>query len=402
MAWKKIILSGSNAHLASTTVGSFNSEDGAAGNISASSALYASTRDITTGDRDQIVVALSSTELAFVDRAEITNAFDNALTAGTGLLAGGTYNGTAARTFDVNVSNLAGSGLTGTGADLDVVGSANIGVGSGNISTGIAIADADRGLEYDELNDDLGLNVDGTTLKLSGNALVKTAPNVTGGVTGSVLTMGDGIQSSGTFKFNTDRTLHVDSASIASEAIPAYNDALQLGTGSNSALATGKLVDYNSGMRNSTFISVDGTNISAGAVGAISKIQGTLSVQGSTDFAHSGDFNVKDKFIVINSGSSPALSDSFGFSSQTGSNASYQMQFSGSAGTDTGTWHAALPPTFAGSRASNKIGSVRLNLTLNSEADPNTLSLNSSEKQVGNTMIDTTNEIVWFYTGAGS
>ena len=400
MAWKKIILSGSDAHLASTTVGSFNSEDGAAGNISSSGALYASTRDIATGDRDQIVVALSSTELAFVDRAEITNAFDNALTAGAGLSAGGTYNGDDARTFDVNVSNLAGSGLTGAGTDLDIVGSTNITVSGNNISTGGLIADGDRGLEYDEVATDIGLKVDGTTLKLAGNALVKTAPNVTGGAVGSALTMGDGIQSSGTFTFADDRALHVNSASISSEAIPAYNDALQLGTGSNSALATGKLVDYNSGLRNSTFISIDGTNISAGAVGAISKIQGTLSVQGTTDFAHSGDFNVKDKFIVINSGSSPSTANAFGFSSQTGSAASYQMQFSGSSGTNTGTWHAALPAGFAGNRATNKIGSVRLNLTKTFETNPNGETFNASELQVGNTMIDTNNEAVWFYTGA--
>ena len=401
MAWKKIILSGSDAHLASTTVGSFNSEDGAAGNISASSALYASTRDITTGDRDQIVVALSSTELAFVDRAEITNAFDNALTAGTGLSAGGTYNGNVARTFDVNVANLAGSGLTGDGStDLDIVGSTNITVAANNISTGGVIADANRGLEYDEVATDIGLKVDGTTLKLDSNALVKTAPNVTGGAVGLALTMGDGIQSSGTFTFADDRALHVQSGSISSEAIPAYHDALQLGTGSNSALATGKLVDYSSGMRNSTFISINGTNISAGAVGAISKIQGTLSVQGSTDFAHSGDFNVKDQFIVINSGSSPSAADAFGFSSQTGSAASYQMQFSGSSGANTGTWHAALPAGFAGNRATNKIGSVRLNLTKTFETNPNGETFNASELQVGNTMIDTNNQAVWFYTGA--
>ena len=212
--WKKVIVSGSNAELLTVTA-SFFKGDGSA----------------LTG-----VVAASA----------------NALTAGSGLSAAGTYDGSVARTFTVN----SGSLLPFFSSSIFSTVSGDVTITSAGVSALATVASA------------------GTT---GGSTAIPVITINAKGLTTSITT--------------------------AAVVAPA-------GTLSGATLASNVLASSLTSVGTLAGLTATGTtSLATLTVSGDATVTGNLSVAGTASFTNTDNLNIKDKFILINSGSS-ALADS--------------------------------------------------------------------------------------------
>ena len=118
---------------------------------------------------------------------------------------------------------------------------------------------------------------------------------------------------------------------------------------------------------------------------------GNFQVVGSSSFAHSADFNVSEKFILVNSGSTPRVDDDFGFTGQTSAAPNGKAIFwayTGSATPAGGAFRFASGSAGGGQLDMETVfGTMRLHLG-NTSGNPNGNTYSTFHKQSGYTIID--------------
>lgn len=366
MAWKKIIHSGSNAHLKNLGVGYTPGDDAnGSGIISASRGVTATTVEGTTsGDIDKIVVWNASTyEYQTIQSSEVTRA-SNTLTIDTGSsvnpggfdsvrTSGGAgdnkYDTSVGLTISIDEVALSGNGLNGdTSNKLTVTAGDNITVGANGLSVSSTIIASSpatpQGLEYDEVNDDIGFIVDGSTIAVNTGQLAV----VTAGVKDfdAQLDGGGGFTA---FRYSGSQATEIslNLSGLAGEGLVAQGSALRISTGSD-ALVTNKVLKYDQGGEKFQTSSItDDTdantiNISNPTAGGAaiqvnvpSATANGFRVTGTSNFSHQDSFSIVDKFVVINGNASAAATDAFGFQGQQSSTAQVGWSFNGGADTNT-------------------------------------------------------------------
>ena len=243
----------------------------------------------------------------FVDSSEI----DFTVTAGASVTAA-LINGSIAnaRLTNSSIYVTAGNGLTGDGS-VALGASASLAVGAG---TGITVNANDVQLKnagsltnnvltkWDSGNGQLinsGLTDDGTSLSIARNTGVTGWLNVTGAITGSA------ISSSGTLSgltVTSGQSVIAGSFIQAGTNITAPSGYISAGSPAGAPNSVGA-VQGQIGFFNA--LTVTG----AGSIGGNLTVTGDLTVAGTASFTNVDNLTVKDKFILINSGSA-TLADS--------------------------------------------------------------------------------------------
>jgi hypothetical protein len=293
--WKKVIVSGSNAELLTVTA-SFFKGDGSA----------------LTG-----VVAASA----------------NALTAGSGLSAAGTYDGSAARTFTVNSGSLLpyfSSSIFGTVTGDITINSAGVSAIGATKVTNAMLAGS---IANDKLTNStitigttstalgatsttiaglVSVTSTGFTGSLTGNAsTVTTNANLTGDVTstGNATTLAT-VASAGTTGGSTAIPVITINAKGLTTGITTAAVVAPAGTLTGGTLASNVLASSLTSVGTLAGLTATGTAALATlTVSGDATVTGNLSVAGTASFTNTDNLNIKDKFILINSGSA-ALADS--------------------------------------------------------------------------------------------
>ena len=427
--WKQFILSGSSAEVTSVSLGSFNS-DGTNGNISASAKIFASSSDPQGGEETggqatiDVLVRLNSGEFAVTSSTVFTTLFENSLSAGSGLLGDDPYNGAAARRFTFDSASLAGNGLGASGTSFAIGAGNNIDASSTAISVNTESLtrqgdNKSKGLTANSAQVHgpaalkIGLNIDNTTIKFDGGDAFKVAPNQTGGADADgALTDGNGIEDF-TFNYDGAATMNLDSGSLAGEALTAKGtgvnakklmianttSSLFLDAQPKRYLTKAKVSQDDNGAESTIFEgsqlifeNLTGTQLSLSGSTATAtdhngtNVFGNFQVVGSSSFAHSADFNVSEKFILVNSGSSPAATDDFGYTGQISSTKAIFWAYTGSAA--GGAFRFASGSAGGGQLSdSNIFGKMRLHLG-NTSGNPNGNAYSTFHKQSGNTIVD--------------
>ena len=293
--WKKVIVSGSNAELLTVTA-SFFKGDGSA----------------LTG-----VVAASA----------------NALTAGSGLSAAGTYDGSAARTFTVNSGSLlpyfsssifstVSGDVTINSAGVSAIGAAKVtnamlvgSISNANLANStITIGTTSTALGASNTTIAGLVSVTSTTFvgALTGNAsTVTTNANLSGDVTsaGNVTTLAS-VASAGTTGGSTAIPVITINAKGLTTGITTAAVVAPAGTLTGATLASNVLASSLTSVGTLAGVTATGTSALATlTVSGDATVTGNLSVAGTASFTNVDNLNIRDKFILINSGSS-ALADS--------------------------------------------------------------------------------------------
>jgi hypothetical protein len=293
--WKKVIVSGSNAELLTVTA-SFFKGDGSA----------------LTG-----VVAASA----------------NALTAGSGLSAAGTYDGSAARTFTVNSGSLLpyfSSSIFGTVTGDVTINSAGVSAIGATKVTNAMLAGS---IANDKLtNSTITIGTTSTALGATSTTIAGlvsvTSTGFTGSLTGNASTVTTNADLTGDVTSTGNATTLATVASAGttggSTAIPVITiNAKGLTTGITTAAVVAPASTLTGGTLASNVLASSLTSVGTLAgltatgtaalatltVSGDATVTGNLSVAGTASFTNADNLNIKDKFILINSGSS-ALADS--------------------------------------------------------------------------------------------
>ena len=293
--WKKVIVSGSNAELLTVTA-SFFKGDGSA----------------LTG-----VVAASA----------------NALTAGSGLSAAGTYDGSAARTFTVNSGSLlpyfsssifstVSGDVTINSAGVSAIGATKVtnAMLAGSIANDkltnstitIGTTSTALGATSTTIAGLVSVTSTGFTGSLTGNAsTVTTNANLTGDVTstGNATTLAT-VASAGTTGGSTAIPVITINAKGLTTGITTAAVVAPAGTLTGGTLASNVLASSLTSVGTLAGLTATGTAALATlTVSGDATVTGNLSVAGTASFTNTDNLNIKDKFILINSGSA-ALADS--------------------------------------------------------------------------------------------
>jgi hypothetical protein len=293
--WKKVIVSGSNAELLTVTA-SFFKGDGSA----------------LTG-----VVAASA----------------NALTAGSGLSAAGTYDGSVARTFTVNSGSLLpyfSSSIFGTVTGDITINSAGVSAIGATKVTNAMLAGS---IANDKLtNSTITIGTTSTALGATSTTIAGlvsvTSTGFTGSLTGNASTVTTNADLTGDVTSTGNATTLATVASAGttggSTAIPVITiNAKGLTTGITTAAVVAPAGTLTGGTLASNVLASSLTSVGTLAgltatgtaalatltVSGDATVTGNLSVAGTASFTNADNLNIKDKFILINSGSS-ALADS--------------------------------------------------------------------------------------------
>ena len=293
--WKKVIVSGSNAELLTVTA-SFFKGDGSA----------------LTG-----VVAASA----------------NALTAGSGLSAAGTYDGSAARTFTVNSGSLLpyfSSSIFGTVSGDVTINSAGVSAIGATKVTNAMLAGS---IANDKLtNSTITIGTTSTALGATSTTIAGlvsvTSTGFTGSLTGNASTVTTNADLTGDVTSTGNATTLATVASAGttggSTAIPVITiNAKGLTTGITTAAVVAPAGTLTGGTLASNVLASSLTSVGTLAgltatgtaalatltVSGDATVTGNLSVAGTASFTNTDNLNIKDKFILINSGSA-ALADS--------------------------------------------------------------------------------------------
>ena len=262
--WKKVIVSGSNAELLTVTA-SFFKGDGSA----------------LTG-----VVAASA----------------NALTAGSGLSAAGTYDGSAARTFTVNSGSLlpyfSSSIFSTVSGDVTINSAGVSAIGAAKVTNAMlagSISNANLA------NSTITIGTTSTALGASNTTIAGLVSVSSTGFTGSLF----GNASTAT-ALQTARTINGTSfdgtadITVTAAAGTLTGATLASNVTGSSLTSVGTLAGLTAtGTTSLTTLTVSGD----------ATVTGNLSVAGTASFTNVDNLNIKDKFILINSGSA-VLADS--------------------------------------------------------------------------------------------
>lgn len=424
MSWKRLITSGSKAEIKSLSV-NFDSDSGT-GVISASNKIFALSAVPSTisGELDVVIISGSGTD-AGVGTFEQTGSdkfsrvFGSDLTISGDLKPdGGTFNGGGQVQLSVETgsvaNSIAGAGLFGsTNTSLDIIGAESLGAGNTNISVaansisvsssivgqvvdGTAIAF--NGLIFNTDNQKIEVAIHSSLNFSGGGALLKKAPNVSNGAVGLGLTAANGIDSAAldTFNYSADKVVIFDSASLIVDsagsygALKAHNNVISIRTGSISLSNTAAVaIDADEAFIGRIGLNDDGTTLTLGQVDELVTVAGNFQVQGTSTFAHSNNLETADKFILVNSGSAPAVTQNFGYQGMNGANSSIQMGFTASVASNNlegRGWRMGVG-TATDSNLSNIKGNVRLHIN-SVNGDPNTKTFKPEEQMVGNTCRD--------------
>ena len=334
--WKKVIVSGSSAHLSSLQVGS----NQFIGTTQATTSLTGSFTGSFSGSGAGLTGVIASSP--------------NALTAGSGLSAASTYDGSVARTFTVDSGSLlpffSSSIFTRISGDITINSSTGVAaIGSGKVTSAMildgTIADGDIAnttISNTKLvnssitigNTSTALGATSTTLtgltsvtsttfvgnltgtattasfvlqavsasfatSASNAATVVTNANLTGNVTsvGNATTIASGVVTSDMIVNNTIVNADINTAAaIADTKLDTIATALKV---SNSATTATSANTVNA------IVARDASgNFSAGTITATNAtITGDLTVSGTTTILDTTNLSVEDRFVVLNHGS---------------------------------------------------------------------------------------------------
>ncbi len=409
MSWKKVVVSGSNAHLASIGVGKAAAPS-TAGHISASGKLFTATSDAgATLSSFDVVIKGANGEFMHTASSAINPSLKN-LTISTGLLgiAGGstvtTYNGDTTTTVSVNSASLAGSGITpkadGTGFELKVGNNLTSDSSGVRVKTGSL---AGFGLTADPAfvtasggptlgTGKIAVNVDGTTIGINGSGQL----TVLGGSAANALTSGVGIQSF-SYDGSAGATVIVDTGSLAGTGLTGTSG--QVGYQANkisisgSFAGTDKVLKWTGTAFDETTISDNGSDaISLGGAGYTVTVPGNLTVQGTASFTNATNVSTADDFFLLNSGSGTA--ENFGIIGQTNSAGTAGIGWSWNATNKRWGMYKDMVTTGGGALGSDKVGDAPLLL-----AETNVTNATDTDYQAknGNMLIDGNGNIFLYF-----
>ena len=319
--WKKVIVSGSDAHLKSVGLGTA-APSGVEGEISASGKLYASSSQAPgAGTYNIVVQSTTGGEFMFTSSNAINPAIQT-LTAGDLIAASnGNYDGNANTTFSVDTASMAGNGLT-TGTNTLVVQANstadNILVDANGVSvkTG-SLADTARGITSELQAGKLSARVDGSTIGFNGSGQLTASRQA-----GEPLTVSAGLfidgDTSTSYTGQAARVISVDSASLAGEGLSATETANKISIKGHSSL-NGSILKYNTST--DTFENTNITDasnvVTLGNASTDVTISGNLTVTGTASFQNETNLRIADDFVLFASGSGGATD--FGIVGQQGS-----------------------------------------------------------------------------------
>ena len=401
MSWKKVVVSGSNAHLETIGVGTAAAPS-TAGHISASGKLFTATADSAGGlSSFDVVIKGASGEFMHTASSAINPSLEN-LTISTGLLPSTTnYNGSSATTISVDSGSLAGNGITaktdGTGFEL------NVGNNLTSDSSGVRVKTgslAGFGLTADPTftsgstalgTGKIAVNVDKTTIDFNGSGQL----TVLGGSAANALIDGNGIQDF-SYDGSSQASVIVDTGSIAGTGLTGTsgeNGYVQDKISIRGTFAgTDKVLKWTGTEFDETTISDNGTDaISLGGAGYTVTVPGNLTVAGTASFTNASNVSTADAFFLLNSGS--AAAENFGIIGQTNSAGDAGIGWSWNASNKRWGMYKGVDTTDGGS-IGTKVGDAPLVLAETVVA--NATDTNYETKN-GNMLIDSTGNIYMYF-----
>ena len=352
--WRKVITSGSQAHLKSlvTEIPGLGVpagiDDANPPNISASAIFASSSNGGAVGDIDKIAIISDTAgvnEIFYTGSSALTTTV-NELTFGDGISgslitpSSTGWDGTTSGTILIDSSSLADDGLTGalTANKIAVDISSLAGTGTNrNINF-----DGDNGNRIDVDVQDSGIGGFGTTatsqfssdglaIKTDASSTATTFINSSNQLTASIgnflgtLNGGNGIELGSGYDGSSDPTVIFDPSEVAGTGIESEGNTLKISTGSLTApLTANSALIFNQTTFITSSITDNGTDaIRVGKADGTTKVTtdaSNFTVVGAFTARNESNFSVKDKFILINSGSNVGEADAeFGFIGETGS-----------------------------------------------------------------------------------
>lgn len=316
-SWKKIIVSGSSANLAALSVDNLTSGQvviggGSASNLS-TTAINGTGNILATTGATGVSISGSFSGSFFGDGSGLTGITATTITANTNITDLATTDfffvssssGLAKITYANVVTDLAGAGL------VSADGGDSLAVGAG---TGITVNADDVQLKnagsltnnvltkWDSSNGQLvnsGLTDDGTNLGIARNTSVTGFLSATGAITGSAVSASGTVQG---LVVSAAQSITAGSFIQAGTNITAPSGYISAGSPAGAPNSVGA-IQGQVGFFNT--LSVTG----GGSIGGNLTVTGDLTVAGTASFTNVDNLTVKDKFILINSGST-TLADS--------------------------------------------------------------------------------------------
>lgn len=315
-SWKKIILSGSSANLAALSVDNLTLGQvvigGGNSNLS-TTAINGTGNILATTGATGVSISGSFSGSFFGDGSNLTGITATVISANTTITDLATTDfffvssstGVVKITYSNVVADLAGAGLiSGDGGD-------SLAVGAG---TGITVNADDVQLKnagsltnnvltkWDSGNGQLvnsGLTDDGTNLGILRNTSVTGWLSATGAITGSAVSASGLVEGN---SLSAATTITAGASIQAGTNILAPSGYITAGSPASAPNSVGA-VQGQLGFFNA--LTVTG----GGSIGGNLTVTGDLTVAGTASFTNVDNLNIKDKFILINSGSS-TLADS--------------------------------------------------------------------------------------------
>lgn len=316
-SWKKIIVSGSSANLAALSVDNLTSGQvviggGSASNLS-TTAINGTGNILATTGATGVSISGSFSGSFFGDGSGLTGITATTITANTNITDLATTDfffvssssGLVKITYANVVTDLAGAGL------VSADGGDSLAVGAG---TGITVNADDVQLKnagsltnnvltkWDSSNGQLvnsGLTDDGTNLGIARNTSVTGFLSATGAITGSAVSASGTVQG---LVVSAAQSITAGSFIQAGTNITAPSGYISAGSPAGAPNSVGA-IQGQVGFFNT--LSVTG----GGSIGGNLTVTGDLTVAGTASFTNVDNLTVKDKFILINSGST-TLADS--------------------------------------------------------------------------------------------
>ncbi len=402
MSWKKVVVSGSNAHLETIGVGTAAAPS-TAGHISASGKLFTATADSAGGlSSFDVVIKGASGEFMHTASSAINPSLEN-LTISTGLFPSATdYNGSSTTTISVDSGSLAGNGITaktdGTGFEL------NVGNNLTSDSSGVRVKTgslAGFGLTADPTftsgstalgTGKIAVNVDKTTIDFNGSGQL----TVLGGSAANALIDGNGIQDF-SYDGSSQASVIVDTGSIAGTGLTGTNtengyvqDKISI---RGTFAGTDKVLKWTGTEFDETTISDNGTDaISLGGAGYTVTVPGNLTVAGTASFTNASNVSTADAFFLLNSGS--AAAENFGIIGQTNLAGDAGIGWSWNATNKRWGMYKDMDTTSGGALGSGKVGDAPLVLAETVVANATDTDY---ETKNGNMLIDSTGNIYMYF-----
>ena len=339
--WKKVLTSGSGAVLKSLSVGTVDVADAFSAtpeaNITASSKISAlSDEGVLLGDMTKMVIVTSVNGINEFHHTESSalSADVKLLTYGAGISGslkkepGTGWSGSLEGTINVDTGSLTGIGLVGEPEGKITVlanpTTANIVVSETGVkvdATQLVNGATKKGLTVS--SGQIIPFVDGTTTHINASGQLTASADI---AFANALEEGNGIID---FSYNgtSGATIAFDASDLRGQGITTTNpgavsNVLTINTGSGAAIEDTNSILIFAGsafLTSSIKENESAKTITLGYADYTTSIPGALSVEGTATFENETDLEVADKFILLNSGSGTALTDTFGFVGQTGS-----------------------------------------------------------------------------------